>query len=93
MEAKEIKVKFRFGNNNELNYYIIDRKKNAIDMQLNPDTLAFKINDPGLVKVSKYASGIPFGNYDYLLEIRKKKDDEFIGIRLAHKEDITIENK
>ena len=87
MEYTFVKVKFVFGNNNKYNYYIIDEKSKAKDLEIEKDSLAFKIGGAGTYKVSNFAK-IPFGNYDYVLEIRDKENESFRGLTLALEEEI-----
>ena len=81
------KVKFNFGNNDKYNYCIIDEKAKAKETEISTDSLAYKIGGPGKYKISKYAQ-LPFGNYDYVLEIRDKLTNNFRGLTLATEDEI-----
>lgn len=85
-----MKVKFLYGNNSKYDYFIIDQKSTAKDVEIDPNSLAYKIGGPGTYKVSKYAQ-LPFGNYDYVLEIRNKETSDFRGLTLASNDEIERE--
>ena len=81
------KVIFTYGRNDIFDYYIIDEKENAIEKEIDEESLAFKIGGKGKYKVSKYGE-IVFGNFDYLLEKRRKNSTTFCGYSLASKDEI-----
>jgi len=81
------KVKLIFGNNEKYEYFIIDRKKDAKEVEIDSNSLAYKIGGPGKYKVSKYAQ-LPFGNFDYLLEVRNKENSDFRGLKLVCEDEI-----
>lgn len=82
------KVIFSFGRNDIYDYYILEEKKNAIIKDIEENTLAYKIGGPGKIYMSNFGN-INFGNYDYLLEKRKKGEDDYCGHTLAMEEEIT----
>lgn len=61
MNDELIKVKFSFGNNHKYDYFIIDEKSKAKEVEIDSNSIAYKIGGPGTYKVSKYAQ-LPFGN-------------------------------
>lgn len=63
MSVIKIKVKFLFGDNEKYEYFIIERKKDAKEVEIDSTSLAYKIEGPGKYKVSKYAQ-LPYGNFD-----------------------------
>lgn len=79
---------FSFGRNDIYDYYILEEKKNAIIKDIEENTLAYKIGGPGKIYMSNFGN-INFGNYDYLLEKRKKGEDDYCGHTLAMEEEIT----
>lgn len=81
------KVKFNFGNNEKYNYFIIDEKSKAEETEISTDSLAYKIGGPGKYKISKYAK-LPFGNYDFVLEIQDKLTNNFRGLTLVTEDEI-----
>ena len=89
MKEDFTKVNFKFGNNDKYAYLIIDEKSNAKEIQIETDSIAYKIAGPGTYKVSKYAQ-LPFGNYDYILEIRNKVTSDFCGLTLVSEDEIEI---
>jgi len=87
MNAKKIQVKYHFGNNDKYDYFIIDKKSEAKEIEIESDSLAYKIAGPGTYKISKYAQ-LPFGNFDYVLEIREKNSSNFKGLTLVNLDDV-----
>ena len=85
---EKTKVLYSNGNNELFDYFIIDRKGNAKKIENDKNSLAYKLDGPGDYLISKVCQ-IPFGNFDYILEIRNKKTSEFISLTLASKEDIS----
>lgn len=85
---EKTKVLYSNGDNELFDYYIIDRKTNAKKIENDKNSLAYKLDGPGHYLVSKVCQ-IPFGNFDYILEIRIKKTSEFKSLTLASKEDIS----
>lgn len=85
------KVIYQFGNNDIFDYYILDKKEDALEEMIDEESIAFKMDGPGVVKISKYGS-IRFGNFDYLLEKRKKGTNIFCGYSLALQEEIVFSN-
>ncbi|MDO6801937.1 hypothetical protein Q4595_05715 [Wenyingzhuangia sp. 1_MG-2023] len=81
---KKIKVQFTLYNNQKYDYYIIDKKTDAKEVEIDSKSLAYKIEGKGKYKISNYA-GLPFGNLNYLLEIRNKDNSEFRGLELVTK--------
>ena len=69
---KLTKVIYQFGNNQQYDYYILDRKENAIEKDIDENSLAYKLGSKGKVKISNYGQ-IIFGAFDVLLEKRKKE--------------------
>ena len=84
---EEIKVKFIFGNNEKYEYFIIDKRIDAKEIEIDPNSLAYKIGGPGKYKVTKYGQ-LPFGNFDYLLEVRNKENSDFRGLKLVSEDEI-----
>lgn len=82
------KVIFSFGRNDIYDYYILEEKKDAIVKDIEKDTLAFKIGGPGKIYISHFGN-INYGNYDYLLEKRKKGENDYCGHTLATEDEIT----
>ena len=80
-------VNFKFGNNHKYKYLIIDEKSKAKEVEIDTDSIAYKIGGAGTYKLSKYAQ-LPFGNYDYVLEIRDKDTDDFRGLVLDYEDEI-----
>lgn len=87
MNDELIKVKFSFGNNHKYDYFIIDEKSKAKEVEIDSNSIAYKIGGPGTYKVSKYAQ-LPFGNFEYVLEIRDKGTSNFRGLTLATEDEI-----
>lgn len=87
MSVMKIKVKFLFGDNEKYEYFIIERKKDAKEVEIDSASLAYKIEGPGKYKVSKYAQ-LPYGNFDYLLEVRDKKNSDLKGLVLVNEDEI-----
>lgn len=83
------KVIYQFGNNNRFDYYILDTRKNAIENDIHPESISYKLIGPGKIKVSKYCQ-IIFGNFDYLLIKMNKGTDIPCGYTLASEEDVKI---
>ncbi len=83
------KVIYQFGNNQQFDYYILDKKENAIEQDINYESLAYKLSGPGKIKVSKY-NQIVFGNFDYLLIKMNKGTNNPCGYSLASKEEVRI---
>jgi len=81
------KVIYQFGNNEVFDYFILDRKENAIETDIDENSLAYKIGGKGKVKMSNY-SQIIFGGFEILLEKRKKGTDTFCGYSLATEDEI-----
>lgn len=89
MELK--KVKYVFGNNEVFDYFVLERKENAILKDIDGKSLAFKISGKGKVRVSNYG-GIIYNGFDILLEKRLKGTDRFCGYSLATEDEITTAN-
>ena len=85
---KLTKVIYQFGNNQQFDYYILDRKENAIEKDIVENSLAYKLGGRGKVKISNYGQ-IIFGGFDVLLEKRKKGTDVFCGYSLATVDEIS----
>lgn len=83
------KVIYQFGNNEVFDYFILDRKENAIEKDIDENSLAYKVGGKGKVKISNYGQ-IVFGAFDILLEKRKKGTDTFCGYSLATEDEIRI---
>lgn len=83
------KVVYQFGNNEVFDYFILDRKENAIEKDIDENSLAYKVGGKGKVKISNYGQ-IVFGAFDILLEKRKKGTDTFCGYSLATEDEIRI---
>lgn len=81
-------VLYKFGNNKEFEYTIIDSKENAIEKEFSKDSLVFKFCGSTKSKISTYGE-LPFGNYDLVLEKRTKKTNSFCGLLLVHEDDVT----
>jgi len=84
METK--KIKFMFGNNEKYDYFIIDSKDNAIEVELDKESLAYKIAGAGIIKMSRFAN-LPFGNSDFVIE-KRDKNGNFKGLTLATYDEI-----
>lgn len=83
----KIKVNFCYGNNEIYDYYLVDKKSEAKEIEINKNSLAYRIGGFGKYKVSKYGE-FPFGNFDYLLEIYEKKGNNFRGLKLVSEDEI-----
>ncbi len=83
------KVVYQFGNNEVFDYFILDRKENAIEKDIDENSLAYKVGGKGKVKISNYGQ-IVFGAFEILLEKRKKGTDTFCGYSLATEDEIRI---
>lgn len=81
------KVIYQFGNNEVFDYFILDRKENAIETDIDENSLAYKVGGKGKVRMSNYGQ-IIFGGFDILLEKRKKGTDTFCGYSLATEDEI-----
>ena len=86
-KINRIKVSFCWGDNTKNDYYIIDDKSKAIEKEINPKSLAYQFGGAGTYKVSKFAE-LPFGNHDYVLEIRDKESSSIRGLTLASKDEV-----
>lgn len=84
---KKEQVTYRFGNNSVFDYYVIEEKKNAMEQDIDPKSLASNFSGQDKIKMAKYAQ-LPYGNYDILIEIYKKGTEERRGVLLAHYEDV-----
>ena len=87
MENKLEQVKFTFGNNIKYDYYILDEKTQGLEINIEEDSLAYKIGGEGIYLIGKFTK-IPFGNFDYILEIKDKETDNFRGLTLASIDEI-----
>lgn len=87
MRVNKTQVKYLYGNNDKYDYFIIDKKSEALEIEIDKESLAYKIAGPGTYKISKY-SQLPFGNFDYVLEIREKYTSNFKGLTLVHLVDL-----
>ncbi|WP_410006730.1 hypothetical protein [Aequorivita nionensis] len=83
------KVIYQFGNNKVFDYFILDRKENAIEKDIDKNSLAYHFDGKEKIKVSNYGQ-IVFGAFDILLEKRKKGTDTFCGYSLASEDEIKI---
>lgn len=83
------KVIYEFGNNKVFDYFILDRKENAIEKDIDENSLAYKVGGKGKVRISNYGQ-IVFGGFDILLVKRKKGTDVFCGYSLASEDEIKI---
>ena len=63
-------------------------KENAIEKDIDENSLAYKLGSKGKVKISNYGQ-IIFGAFDVLLEKRKKGTDVFCGYSLATEDEIS----
>ncbi|WP_452221326.1 hypothetical protein [Lacinutrix salivirga] len=84
-----IKVIYQFGNNEVFDYFILDKKENGIEKDIDKDSLAFEFGGKGKIIMSNYGQ-IIFGAFDILLEKRRKGTDTFCGYSLANKDEIKI---
>ena len=47
------KVIYEFGNNKVFDYFILDRKENAIEKDIDENSLAYKVGGKGKVRITK----------------------------------------
>lgn len=83
------KVIYQFGNNEVFDYFILDRKENGIEKDIEKDSLAYNFGGKGKIIMSNYGQ-IIFGAFDILLEKRRKGTDTFCGYSLATEDEIRI---
>ncbi len=83
------KVNYTYGRNDLFDYFISEEKKDALEIEIEKKSLAYKIDGPGKIKVSKYFQ-LVYGNYDYLIEKRVKNSNDVLGYFLASNDDILI---
>lgn len=83
------KVIYQFGNNEVFDYFILDRKENGIEKDIEKDSLAYNFGGKGKIVMSNYGQ-IIYGAFDILLEKRKKGTDTFCGYSLATEDEIKI---
>tara|TARA_R110000850_G_scaffold143268_3_gene265542 strand:- start:800 stop:1069 length:270 start_codon:yes stop_codon:yes gene_type:complete len=83
------KVIYQFGNNEVFDYFILDRKENGIQKDIEKDSLAYNFGGKGKIVMSNYGQ-IIYGAFDILLEKRKKGTDTFCGYSLATEDEIKI---
>mgnify|MGYP000882794717 FL=1 len=88
---KSRKVKYVYGRNDLFDYYISEEKKDANEIEIEKDSLAYKLDGPGKIKISKYCQ-LVYGNYDFLIEKRKQNSSDVLGYFLASIEDIEMPN-
>lgn len=81
------KVKYKFGNNEVFDYFILDRKEDAIEKDINVNSLAYKMGGEGKMKISNFGQ-IVYGEFDYLLEKRRKGTVTICGYSLASIDEI-----
>lgn len=87
MEKKLEQVKFTFGNNIKYDYFILDEKTKGLEINIEEDSLTYKIGGKGTYLIGKFTK-LPFGNFDFILEIKDKETDNFRGLVLASIDEI-----
>jgi hypothetical protein len=81
------KVEYTYGRNDLFDYYILEEEKDAKEIEIDKNSLAYNFEGVKSYKISTYGQ-LPFGNHDFLLQIRKKGSEFSSGLILVCKEEI-----